>query len=173
MAVRVSSFVLMGLLLAGLVGCHRAPARPREKPAPVKDDPAAQRMIQTFEEATRRTQPVEAPQPPDLTMTGKSVGKLYADVVRLWKEIPYKTPDGKRIEYSATLETEMGNIEIALLADAAPNHVRNFVALARAGYFEGLSFDRLLHVVVESRSGQGADSRRDRGGDPLGADGYG
>ena len=127
-------------------------------------------MIQTFEEATRRTQPVEAPQPPDLTMTGKSVGKLYADVVRLWKEIPYKTPDGKRIEYSATLETEMGNIEIALLADAAPNHVRNFVALARAGYFEGLSFDRLLHVVVETSDGQKQTLDLIEGGDPLGAD---
>ena len=28
MAVRVSSFVLMGLLLAGLVGCHRAQLGP-------------------------------------------------------------------------------------------------------------------------------------------------
>ena len=38
------------------------------------------------------------------------------------------------------LETSKGDIKIELFYDAAPNHVRSFICLARAGYFDGLPF---------------------------------
>jgi cyclophilin family peptidyl-prolyl cis-trans isomerase len=172
---------LGGLLLAAaVVGCHRAPAPQAQKapepaatakadtppePAPPPLDP---RLTQSFTEATRADPPVSAPRPPDVTVTNKSVGKLYTDVVRLWKDIPFVTADGKkRVEYSASLETDAGTIEMALLSEAAPNHVRNFVALARVGYYDGLSFDRIYHEVSDVDRDVQLDMIE--GGGPLGA----
>ncbi len=168
------------VLTAALLGCHRTPrpapqakmdtgaepstARVEAPPAPAID----RRLIQTFTEATRQDPPPNAPRPPDTTLTNKSVGKLYTDVVRLWKEIPFVSAAGQRIEYSATIETEAGTIDLALLPDVAPNQVRNFVALARSGYYDGLMFDRIYHQV----SGVDPDVQLDmiEGGGPLGAD---
>jgi peptidyl-prolyl cis-trans isomerase B (cyclophilin B) len=36
--------------------------------------------------------------------------------------------------------TSLGDIHIDLFPEAAPNHVRSFIALAKAGYFDGLPF---------------------------------
>src|SRR5262249_38999146 len=49
----------------------------------------------------------------------------------------------------------------------APNHVRNFIALSAAGYYEGLWFDRVVHQESE---GEGQKTRIDliKGGCPLG-----
>jgi peptidyl-prolyl cis-trans isomerase B (cyclophilin B) len=38
-----------------------------------------------------------------------------------------------------------------LRPDLAPNHVRNFVALARAGYYDGLVFERAVHAKSEEQ----------------------
>ena len=48
----------------------------------------------------------------------------------LWEQIRFMTPQGKRIKYEAVVKTDAGEFRIELLADAAPNHVRNFIALA-------------------------------------------
>jgi cyclophilin family peptidyl-prolyl cis-trans isomerase len=82
------------------------------------------------------------------------VYKIYKEVLRLWDTIRFVAADGRRIEYSATIETDLGDIEIALRPDLAPNHVRNFVALARAGYYEELFFDRIRHEEAEVDQGQ-------------------
>jgi peptidyl-prolyl cis-trans isomerase B (cyclophilin B) len=182
-AVRRGSLAVAALLLVAAMGCRRgAPPRTQaetkpavpETPATAREDTPPQpkgdpRLSQTFADATRPDPPPSAPRPPDTTLTKKSVGKLYTEVQRLWKEIPFETGDGKRIEYSATLETDVGPIEMALLADAAPNHVRSFVALARSGYFDGLQFDHIRHEVadVEELKGQVLDTIE--GGAPLGA----
>jgi peptidyl-prolyl cis-trans isomerase B (cyclophilin B) len=172
------------LLATAVLGCHRGgPPAPK---AENKPDTAAEtssradfppprapidpRLVQTFADATRSDPPVAAPRPPDLTVTNKSVGKLYTDVVRLWKEIAFVSPDGKPVEYSATLETDLGPIEMALLSDLAPNHVRNFVALARAGYYDGLSFDHIRHDVSDAPEFKGQALDLVEAGDPLGAD---
>jgi cyclophilin family peptidyl-prolyl cis-trans isomerase len=124
------------------------PAKSQEKPA---DGPAATNptgpMQQTFAEATRRADdpPEDCQRPPDRTVSGKPVYKLYTEVTRLWDTIRFTTPDGKPLKYTATVETDEGDLVIALRPDVAPNHVRNFVALARAGYYDGLCFDRIYH----------------------------
>src|SRR5262249_21066369 len=128
------------------------------------------RLNQTFAEATRPDPPPSAPRPPDMTATNKSVGKLYTDVVKLWKDIPFQTEAGKRIAYSATLETDLGPIELALLSAAAPTHVRNCVALARAGFYDGLSFAHLRHDVSDAPETKGRVLDLVEAGDPLGAD---
>ncbi len=179
-ATRRRRLALAGLLLAALVGCNRGAnpeAQTKDTARQAKIDTAPEkaappidpRLAQTFAEATRKDPPPSAPRPPDTTVTDKSVGKLYTEVIRLWPEIPFVTVEGKRVEYSATLETDLGTIEMALLSDVAPNHVRNFVALARAGYYDGLSFDHIRHDVSDAPEYKGQVLDLIEAGDPLGA----
>jgi peptidyl-prolyl cis-trans isomerase B (cyclophilin B) len=82
---------------------------------------------------------------PDATLTGKSVGKLYEEVIRRWDKISLCSPKGEVLHYTATIDTEVGVIEIELLPELAPNHVRNFIALAQCGYYDGLLFERTVN----------------------------
>jgi peptidyl-prolyl cis-trans isomerase B (cyclophilin B) len=164
-SMRRSRFVrlmIVAVLAAGpgLAGCTKQPEAPRNveqtkdngaaaptnngnPDEPKNDDP----LHQPFAKAVRQMDdpPPNVPPPPDQTVTGKSVYKLYQEVVRQWDTIRFVTPDGKKIAYSATIETALGPIDIELRPDLAPNHVRNFVALSRAGYYDGLWFDRIYH----------------------------
>jgi cyclophilin family peptidyl-prolyl cis-trans isomerase len=104
--------------------------------------------------------------PPDKTVSGKAVGKLYVDVVKIWDSIRFVNAQGQKIDYSATIETDLGTIEIALRPDIAPNHVRNFIALAKIGYYDGLCFDRVRSEKAEDDGGKVLDSVE--AGCPLG-----
>jgi cyclophilin family peptidyl-prolyl cis-trans isomerase len=46
--------------------------------------------------------------------------------------------------YVANIETEEGDIQVELLADAAPNNVNNFVVLANNGYYDGTRFFQVI-----------------------------
>ena len=46
--------------------------------------------------------------------------------------------------YTATIQTNRGNIVVDLYADKVPNTVNNFVALARDGFYDGISFHRVI-----------------------------
>ncbi len=171
---RLRSLALIALaemfLSSGLVGCE--PKKPpggstdSQSNTEVDQRSADSRFQQTFAQATRQEPPADWQRPPDLTLTGKSVGKLYTEVVSLWDKIPLTTTDGKPIAYKATLDTELGEVEIALRSDLAPNHVRNFIALARAGYYDGLVFERAVHAKSEEQPG--LEVKVLEGGCPLG-----
>ncbi len=82
-----------------------------------------------------------------VTNAGKSIGVLYEKISApggLWDQAVLLTPAGKKLACTATIATDLGVIKINLLPDAAPAQVRNFVALARAGYYDGLRFDRTV-----------------------------
>jgi peptidylprolyl isomerase len=72
----------------------------------------------------------------------------------------YATPPAMAIDpqksYVAVLETDKGVIRIKLLPDIAPQTVNSFVFLAREGYFDGVTFHRVLPGFVA------------QGGDPTG-----
>ncbi len=127
---------------------------PAKKDGAKKDAPPAPKAP-TFLEAVKDKavllDPVEGEcRPPDLTVAGKNVGKIFEAIVGtetkkgLWDEIRFTTPEGKKVRYTAHVKTDLGTIQIELLPEAAPNHVRNFIALARAGYYDGLCFHRTL-----------------------------
>ena len=54
------------------------------------------------------------------------------------------------------METELGNIVLELYGDVAPNHVRNFIDLANTGFYDSLTFHRVLKGTMI------------QGGDPAG-----
>src|SRR5262249_11772799 len=105
-------------------------------------NPALAFLHQPFSQAVR-PEPPSGPNvlPPTTTISGKSVGKLYLDVQKLWPTIHFADANGKELRYTAQIETDQGTIAIDLLGDIAPNHVRSFVALARVGYYDGLRFE--------------------------------
>ncbi|MDO3378206.1 peptidylprolyl isomerase [Geoalkalibacter halelectricus] len=59
-------------------------------------------------------------------------------------------------EELAVISTDHGEIRIALHADKAPQTVENFIKLAREGFYDGLTFHRVVPGFVV------------QGGDPLG-----
>jgi cyclophilin family peptidyl-prolyl cis-trans isomerase len=58
--------------------------------------------------------------------------------------------------YSARLKTDRGDIVVELYADRAPRTVENFVNLARAGFYDGTTFHRVIRGFMA------------QGGDPTG-----
>ena len=50
--------------------------------------------------------------------------------------------------YSATLDTDRGEIELALYPEKAPKSVNNFVFLAREGFYDGVQFHRVVPDFV-------------------------
>ena len=50
--------------------------------------------------------------------------------------------------YTAILHTNKGDITLRLDGTAAPLHVANFVKLARAGYYNGVTFHRVVSGFV-------------------------
>ncbi len=109
--------------------------------------PATPRKVQSFDEATVDFQSDWTP--PEETLSHKSVGKLFEEVRNSWDKVPVVDANGRPLPYVATLDTDLGPIEIELRADLAPNHVRNFVALIRAGYYDGLVFERVVRQQAE------------------------
>jgi peptidyl-prolyl cis-trans isomerase B (cyclophilin B) len=66
--------------------------------------------------------------------------------------------------YEATIETDRGNIVLELYPEHAPKTVNNFVFLAREGFYDGLTF----HRVISDFMIQGGDP----GGSGAGGPGY-
>jgi peptidyl-prolyl cis-trans isomerase B (cyclophilin B) len=46
--------------------------------------------------------------------------------------------------YTAELQTNKGPIRLTLLPEVAPGHVKNFVALAQSGFYNGVTFHRII-----------------------------
>ena len=58
--------------------------------------------------------------------------------------------------YRVTVDTNKGQVTMDLMPSLAPNTVNNFIALARQGYYDGLTFHRYVPDFVM------------QGGDPTG-----
>lgn len=52
------------------------------------------------------------------------------------------------LSYSAVISTDAGDIEVELFDDITPLTVENFVNLARTGFYDGLSFQRVIPDFV-------------------------
>ena len=47
-------------------------------------------------------------------------------------------------ETRAIIETKFGNIELKFFPDVAPQHVSNFIDLAKKGFYDGTTFHRVI-----------------------------
>jgi len=63
--------------------------------------------------------------------------------VMQWSESPAMEIDATK-KYTATIRTEKGDIVVDLFADKAPKTVSNFVFLARQGYYDNVTFHRVI-----------------------------
>jgi len=55
-----------------------------------------------------------------------------------------KALDLDGFDYEITLDTTLGPIRLKLDSASAPGHVRNMVALAQSGYYDGVTFHRII-----------------------------
>ncbi len=69
--------------------------------------------------------------------------------------------------YADIVIQDYGTITVALNAEAAPKTVENFVSLAQSGFYDGLTF----HRIVEGFMMQGGDPDANGTGGNIGADG--
>jgi cyclophilin family peptidyl-prolyl cis-trans isomerase/protein-disulfide isomerase len=79
--------------------------------------------------------------------TMESTIALIALGKRQYTQCPPFMIDPKK-QYIATLETEKGNVVINLFANKAPLAVNSFVFLAREGWFDGVTFHRVIPGFV-------------------------
>jgi cyclophilin family peptidyl-prolyl cis-trans isomerase len=93
--------------------------------------------------------------PPSATGDRPLAKAQPAQRANTFKAAPPMTIDTKKT-YVATVTTSKGNIVVALDASAAPQTVNNFVFLANQGFYDGLTFHRVVQNFVI------------QGGDPLG-----
>ncbi len=72
----------------------------------------------------------------------------------------WKTPPPLKIDpgksYTARIKTSLGDLVIQLYADKTPATVNNFVFLAREGFYDGVTFHRVISKFMA------------QGGDPTG-----
>jgi peptidyl-prolyl cis-trans isomerase B (cyclophilin B) len=73
-----------------------------------------------------------------------------------WDQSPEMQIDTEK-SYAVVIETDKGNIEIELYPQNAPKTVNNFVFLAREGFYDGISFHRVINNFMI------------QGGDPTGS----
>jgi cyclophilin family peptidyl-prolyl cis-trans isomerase len=81
------------------------------------------------------------PEPGQTPSTGASSN------IKQYSSAPPMTIDPNKT-YVATINTGKGSFKIALDAKDAPNTVNNFVFLARDGYYDGVSFHRVIEDFV-------------------------
>jgi len=88
---------------------------------------------------------------PTQAFGGFGMIEAFIDLLSL-KDRMYTTPPPQVIDpdkdYVATIRTERGDIVIELYADQAPVNVNSFVFLAREGWYDGVTFHRVLPDFV-------------------------
>jgi len=75
--------------------------------------------------------------------------------MKQWQSPPEMIIDPDK-SYRATISTNRGDIELELYPEHAPKTVNNFVFLAREGFYDGVSFHRVINNFMI------------QGGDPTG-----
>ncbi len=113
---RTSSFILPAIVTLALVGCGGAKT----------DSNSSSSSAATSNSATLSSTP---------TMTSSEAAPT-----------PNSAWDGKMLtgKHTVIVKTDKGEITLELDADAAPKTVTNFIVLAKSGFYNGLTFHRVI-----------------------------
>jgi peptidyl-prolyl cis-trans isomerase B (cyclophilin B) len=77
----------------------------------------------------------------------------------------------KMAETKAVIETKFGNIELRFFPEVAPNHVNNFIELAKKGFYDGTTFHRVIPgFMIQGGDPNSRDPDRTKHG--MGGPGY-
>ncbi len=155
-------------MLAGLAGCTRSEdeAKPSAAAQPggagtapgkvVAAQPVSRKRLQkSFKDAVILDPPDGQLRMPVRTVAGKNVAQVFEAVAGdkyeggLWDKVEFFDSEGRPLKYCAVVKTDLGDIQIDLLPEAAPHHVTNFIALVRAGYYDGLPFHASRRVATD------------------------
>ncbi len=99
--------------------------------------------------------PLPTPFSPDASADDHFMASLAGEErVNYWNTAPDNVLEPGTI-YLATFRTDAGDVVVELMADKSPQNVNNFIALARAGYYDGTHFYQVIEDLVAL------------GGDPL------
>lgn len=77
----------------------------------------------------------------------------------------------KMAETKAVIETKYGNIELKFFPDVAPNHVNNFIELAKKGFYDGTTFHRVIPGFM-IQGGDPNSKNADKSTHGMGGPGY-
>lgn len=89
---------------------------------------------------------------------GSMLSGLWMPLAGMAQEVPAKDPN----ELYAVIDTNRGTMEFLLYRQVAPVTVSNFVNLATRGFYDGLTF----HRVIQDFMAQGGDPAGDGSGGP-------
>jgi cyclophilin family peptidyl-prolyl cis-trans isomerase len=126
----------------------KAEAKPEAKPAPAADDAA-----------TAADKAVKAV---DAFLAEKKLDKSNARWRNLLPKFPALEFDANS-DYFWHMETDAGAVKIRFYADTAPNHVANGIYLARAGFYDGLTFHRIIPGFMAQGGCPNGDGRGNPG----------
>jgi peptidyl-prolyl cis-trans isomerase B (cyclophilin B) len=91
------------------------------------------------------------------------------------QEVRYKnfSPEEvkKMSEQQAIIHTKLGDITLKFFPDLAPNHVNNFIELAKKGFYNGTIFHRVVPKFV-IQGGDPNSKKPDRSKHGMGGPGY-
>ena len=77
----------------------------------------------------------------------------------------------KMSQTTAIIETKFGNMEIRFFPEVAPNHVNNFIELAKKGFYDGTVFHRVIpNFMIQGGDPNSKDADRSKHG--TGGPGY-
>jgi peptidyl-prolyl cis-trans isomerase B (cyclophilin B) len=74
---------------------------------------------------------------------------------------------------TAVIDTKFGEIEIEFLSDKAPGHVKNFLDLAKKGFYDGTTFHRVIPgFMIQGGCPNTKDASKGKGAHGTGGPGY-
>jgi peptidyl-prolyl cis-trans isomerase B (cyclophilin B) len=144
-------------LALAVAGCGKSGEPAAEAPLLSVPNPANNPFGQPFEVATTLRAPEGSNPPPASTLAGRSTATFPGLVQEAWPAVPLTDANGKPSPIVVTLDTDAGVIEITLFPDMAPNHVRNFLALAKVGFYNGLIFERVVRQSFVTMAADGKE----------------
>jgi peptidyl-prolyl cis-trans isomerase B (cyclophilin B) len=143
---------LLHLVLVPVLGfATLLPAQEGEKSKPAAE-PKAESQAPKDDPTTAKDPAIQAI---DKFIAEKKVDKSASS----WKQKLTQPPVAKfddKSDYFWHIETNLGPVKIRYFADTAPIHVTSGIYLARLGFYDGLSFHRVIPAFMA------------QGGDPMG-----